>query len=395
MSTPNPKDPSGFLNLDSFGRPSQSSQGETVVKIVATARDDLNGLLGFCTSYSEERQRYMVRMASVDTDTNTANATANATHATVMALKPSNLARASTLESYRAKFQQLQTNPILRRKLTEYYAIARAKCRPVAPEHAAGAGLVLLFGMIYLLGFTKTLMLGACAILLGALLVEDVIHHRKPWREVLQRLPSKCNAMLCEQAPMLRGKLSDAVAAGLIGLIVAFTIQSVFFTGGSKRAAAAAAMPPASSRVLSAPSARTTVHREVLEEFYNLGFQDSLDGRDRGHSFAGEVEQFLQATTTTTTTESDLLGSGNDDLPLPPLTPPPPPRKTFVQRLVSVKTAGSVFYLYRVAMQVGIDQSTGIFSFGQLFANIQHQMPPWQKGMLAFSCYNLLSNLFF
>mmetsp|Transcript_61 Transcript_61/g.107 ORF Transcript_61/g.107 Transcript_61/m.107 type:complete len:400 (+) Transcript_61:412-1611(+) len=399
MTTPNsnPRDPSGFLNLDSSGRVANpQKQGETVVKIVGTARDDLNGLLGFCTSYSQERQRYMVRMASVDTaNPQNANTTANPT---VMALKPANLAAASTLESYKAQFQQLQTNPAVRRRIAEYYSIAEAKCRPLhlKPEQAFGAALVLLFGTIYYVGFTRMLMLGACSILLGTLLAEDVLVRRKPWREVAQGLPARCNALLCQQFPTLRGRLTDAMAAGLVGLLVAFTIQSVFFAGSSTTSGKSRPVvpPPHSSRVPSALSSRTAVDREVLEEFYNLGFRDSLEGKERGHSFAGEMEQLLQATTSTSS------GDDGDDLRYaqpPPLTmgPPPPMRKTFLQRLVSVKTAGSVFYLYRVAMQIGVDRSTGIFSLAQLAANIQHQMPPWQKGMLAFSCYNLLSGLFF
>jgi hypothetical protein len=86
----NPRDPSGFLNLDEFGRPKFANtnvqDSPTAVKIIGTARDDLNGLLGFCTSYNTERERYMIRMANIDES--------NSPNATIMALKPTNLQKA-------------------------------------------------------------------------------------------------------------------------------------------------------------------------------------------------------------------------------------------------------------------------------------------------------------
>ena len=120
----NLKDPSGFLNLDEFGRSKSSSANNgggdppprTAVKIIGTARDDLNGLLGFCTSYNTERERYMIRMSKV------VDASGNShTTATIMALKPTNLQQASTIEKYQAHYQQLLTDPAIRQKVTYYY----------------------------------------------------------------------------------------------------------------------------------------------------------------------------------------------------------------------------------------------------------------------------------
>lgn len=130
--------------------------------------------------------------------------------------------------------------------------------------------------------------------------------------------------------------------------------------------------------------------KEQLEALYHLGFQDSLDGNTRGHSLSDKLDELLGSTAFV---DEDLEPIPEIPYSATPLTRPPPP-KTFGSRLFSMRTVGSMFYLYRMAMQIGVDPSTGIFSVGQLAANLQHNLPTWQKGMLAFSVYNLFSNLF-
>ena len=218
------RDPSGFLKLDSSGRPAHLNGNEspTVVKIIGTARDDLNGLLGFCTAYNRDRERYMVTMASVDVSTSP--------NATVMALKPDNLTKASTIETYKAQFQALRTDPRVRQRLTEYYNWAGKYCHPYKVEHAAAALAIFLVLLMYFFGFTKTVMLVSAVVMVFCILVEDVIRTRKPWREVVRNFPSRSKSVIERQFPFLRGKLSENVAAGLVGVLIAFTVQSVFFT---------------------------------------------------------------------------------------------------------------------------------------------------------------------
>mmetsp|Transcript_12557 Transcript_12557/g.31634 ORF Transcript_12557/g.31634 Transcript_12557/m.31634 type:complete len:400 (-) Transcript_12557:667-1866(-) len=388
-----PRDPSGFLKLDSSGRPAHLNGNEapTVVKIIGTARDDLNGLLGFCTAYNRDRERYMVTMASVDVSTSP--------NATVMALKPDNLTKASTIETYKAQFQALRTDPRVRQRLTEYYNWAGKYCHPYKVEHAAAVLAVFLVLLMYFFGFTKTVMLLSAVIVVFCILVEDVIRSRKPWKEVVRNFPSRSKSVIERQFPFLRGKLSENVAAGLVGVLIAFTVQSVFFTNTNQGAATSYSQPPQATAAAAASSSRIPQrsmasvsqlqHRERLEEIYHLGFQDSLDGKDRGHSLAAKLDALLAATPVM----EDLDPIPEIPYSATPLTRPPPP-KTFANRLFSMRTMGSIFYLYRMAMQIGIDPSTGIFSVAQLLANIQHRLPTWQKGMLAFSVYNLFSNLF-
>merc|ERR1712137_342058 len=332
----------------------------------------------------------MVTMASVDRST--------APNATVMALKPENLTKASTLETYKAQFQALRTDPRVKHRLKEYYDLCGKYCKPLKVEHAVGALSLLLVVLMYLFGFTKTVMLVSAVIMIFCILVEDVIRTRKPWREVLRNFPSRSKFVIERQFPFLRGKLTEPIAAGIVGVLLAFTVQAVFFTRSSSKAASSSLPPSTASRMpmLSHRSRMVSKaqHKEQLEALYHLGFQDSLDGKPRGHSLADKLDELWNSETTSYLEEDDHL----DPIPeIPysstPLTRPPPP-KTFASRLFSMRTVGSIFYLYRMAMQIGIDPSTGMFSVGQLAANLQHNLPTWQKGMLAFSVYNLFSNLF-
>ena len=387
-----PRDPSGFLKLNPVGRPAHTEGREapTVVKIVGTARDDLNGLLGFCTAYNRERQRYMVTMASVDRST--------APNATVMALKPDNLTKASTLETYKAQFQSLRTDPRVKHRLKEYYDLVGKYCRPFKVEHVLGALSLLLVLLMYMFGFTKTVMLISAVVMVFCILVEDVIRTRKPWNEVVKNFPSRSKFFIETQFPFLRGKITEPIAAGIVGILLAFTVQSVFFTNGSKASAYSASSSSSSphtsaSRMPSMPQ-RSMVsisqQKEQLEALYHLGFQDSLDGNTRGHSLSDKLDELLGSSTVV---EEDLEPIPEIPYSSTPLTRPPPP-KTFGERLFSMRTVGSMFYLYRMATQIGVDPSTGIFSVGQLAANLQHNLPTWQKAMLVFSVYNLFSNLF-
>jgi len=392
-NNPDPRDPSGFLKLDAAGRPAHTDGRElpAVVKIVETARNDLNGLLGFCTAYNRDRQRYMVRMASVDD--------ANSPNATVMALKPLNLQRASTIETYKAQFQQLRTDPRVRQRLSEYMSYAQAKCHPFPLKQVAGFFALCLFLSFYMIGFSRTVMLVSAVVMVCFILVEDVVRHRKPWREVARNFPSRSKMVIEKQFPMLKGRLSEPVAAGIVGLLLALTVQSVFFTG-KKRPSAPPGAPGAATRMAGSvrDSATTTHYRERLEEAYHLGFSDADLGKDRGHSLADKLEELLKPPSSAAA--SVPLDDDLEDIPPiryshSELTQPPPPPKTFASRLLNFRTAGSVFFLYRTAMEIGVDPSSGIFSVAQLAANLQHNTPVWRKGMIAFSLYNLISNLFF
>ncbi|OEU11097.1 hypothetical protein FRACYDRAFT_246202 [Fragilariopsis cylindrus CCMP1102] len=352
----NLKDPSGFLNLDEFGRSKSSSANNgggdppprTAVKIIGTARDDLNGLLGFCTSYNTERERYMIRMSKVvDVSGNSSTAT-TATTATIMALKPTNLQQASTIEKYQAHYQQLFTDPAVRQKVQYYYNTISNKYIPpymanlgCKLEYVVGILLVFCMTLIYLVGFTKSMMVISATIMIGLILQED-IQQKSTLRTIVQNIPARCKIVMEQQFPFLkRFNFNDNIAMGIV---------------------------------------------------------DSIDGNKRGHSLSKELQRLLEeeaeASLAVELDEEDLEPI-HRDIPYSASHASAMPTKTFLSKLFSIRTMGSLFYFYRTATSLGIDPSTNIFSFGQLVANVQHSMPSWQKGMMVFSFYNLISNLFF
>jgi hypothetical protein len=422
-TTTNLRDPLGLLNLDEFGRPKfANGQGggggggggdsPTAVKIIGTARDDLNGLLGFCTSYNTERERYMIRMANVDT--------ANA-NATVMALKPSNLQKASIIEKYKAQIQQLLTDPAVRQKVAYYYNTINNKLPyKFKLEYVIGTCIMIFIALFYLMGFTKTLMLCSATLMIGLILQED-IKQKSNLRQVITNFPSRCKIVLEKQFPFLKGRgiLNDNIALGIVGLLLILTIQSIFFTtsssssvgggvgGGGGGSGNSSTIMPHSSRPAPMPtklSAASSLsnQREQMEKYYYMGFKDSIDGNERGHSLSKELQRLLEEEASKSSEqeheEEDLIRDipySSSSSQLPNMASSQSLPKTFLSKLLSFRTVGSLFYFYRIATSLGIDPLTNIFSLGQLMANIQHNMPNWQKGMMAFSFYNLISNLFF
>lgn len=396
----NRRDPAGFLHIDEFGRSTNSSSTPTVVKVVGTSRDDLNGLLGFVTSYNQERERYMVKMAYVDVQTGTV-----APQVTVMALKATNLQQASTFEHYKAQLYQITTDPAIRQKLRYYYESASTRVSPYGKlEYVLGGVLLGFLVLLYVVGFTGTVMLVSALLLVGMIVMEDV-KQKNSWKVMLAHFPARSKVVLEKQFPFVRGKLNETVSAGIVGVLLAFTIQAVFFArnkpSSTPTTPATAASPTPGLPPSSLPGTTTTttmprLERAHVEQYYELGYTDAIEGKERGASIQQELQRLL---------EEEAKQQEQDEAlePIPEIpyttqpqqhTTPATTPKSWLSKVVNFRTMGSLFYFYRLGTQFGIDPSTGIFSLAQLAANLQHQTPAWQKGMMAFSLYNLISNIF-
>ena len=212
--------------------------------------------------------------------------------------------------------------------------------------------------------------------------------------------------MLEKQFPFVRGKLNETVSAGIVGVLLAFTIQAVFFARNKPSSSqttlpATAASPTPGLPPSSLPGTTTTttmprLERAHVEQYYELGYTDAIEGKERGASIQQELQRLL---------EEEAKQQEQDEAlePIPEIpyttqpqqhTTPATTPKSWLSKVVNFRTMGSLFYFYRLGTQFGIDPSTGIFSLAQLAANLQHQTPAWQKGMMAFSLYNLISNIF-
>ena len=409
-TTTNHRDPAGYLSTSS----SSSTSPSTVVKVVGTARDDINGLLGIAVSYNVERERYLVFMPASQS---------------TMALKVQNLQLASTVEKYYCQFQQLQNDPRVKEKVAHYIKMAEKYVRPFKLKQALGGGFVILALLVYLFGFTRTVMLLSLLMLLGIISGRDMLQ-RKSVREVIQNFPNRANETLSKQLPFLKGKLTNNMALGIVLVLIAFTFQSLFFPNGvssvlptSKSNWSSSSRPgDVNSAGMTGPAPynnkdfvnQQRLDRETMEKFYNLGFEDATNDNDRGLSLEPEVQKYFSmleqqrrqdagVTTTPNTVPSSsddhLLDGGNtrdsddldydDELFLTRTPPSPPQQRSIMSKLANFSTLGSLFFVYRIIKEKGMEQSTGLFSLGQLAANLQHHTDIRQQAILLFSLYNL------
>jgi hypothetical protein len=331
------EDPSHFL----------SNPPSTIVKVVNTSREEINGQLGIAVGF--QGGRYMVH---------------NVQTQQILSLKPENLVKASTMESYLAQYQMLTNDPRVKQNIQEYYEKAKRALHPVKPEYAL-LGLVLLwFGLVYFVGFTKTLMVTSVVFLLGFLVAPDIIQGAS-FRTTLNNVPGRTRQAIEETLPFLKGRLSNRVALGILILMVAMSMQSVF-VGGKRK-------PPMATQPMAPPVA----NKALQEQYYKWGFDDAKGGLEFGTSL-----QNLETTATSARPlhEDDYPPMEFDDAYMPP---PPANKRSF-----GFGSAMSAFYLVRLANELGTDAGNG-FSFERMVENAR-TLEPWKLGMAAFSLYNLV-----
>lgn len=341
----NGRDPSGFI----------SSPPSVAVKVVGTARDDINGLFGIVISYNIDRERYLVHMTKSQS---------------TMALKKENLVRASMMETYQAQFEQLRNDPRVREKMTQYWTLCQQHVAPLNLTHVLAGVATMWLLLFYFIGFTKTTMVTSLIILLLVIAGPDLLARSSP-QVLIQNFPDRARVIIEQQLPILRGKISNQIAVGVVVLLVFICIQSLFFTGGSSKPR----MPPAPEIPV--------MDRPLIERYYEMGFHDATKGHERGFSLVRELES-LNLLDVDQPLELDEYG--NPKLPPPPAEKP----KSFISKFSSLSNIASMFFLYRSVVDLGTDQSTNLFSVGQLAANLQHNTEWWRKALLALSLYNVL-----
>lgn len=350
-------DPLGFLP-----NPSQPS---TIVKVVGTARDDMNGQLGVVVQYQQDRGRYLVQ---------------NATTQQLMALKPENLVKASTMESARAQVQLLQNNPQVQQKLREVYAKVKRALHPIPPKYAAGALVLLWFALIYFVGFSKTIMVSSVIMLLLMVVAPDLLEGASA-KTMRTNFPRRCREAIETNIPFLQGRVSNKVAVVIVVGMVALAILSLF--SGAIASKGAAGPPPQHPTV--GDRAVNMPHLKALkEEYYKMGFEDAKNGLEFGTSLNVEsVPRDLSSPSTDIDGNDAKMEYEFDDYPMAP----PPERKGF-----GFGSAMSAFFLFRTASELGRDAGGGGWSFQRMMANAR-TLEPWKLGMVGFSLYNLVRSL--
>jgi hypothetical protein len=351
-----------------------------VVKVSHTARDDINGLLGIVMSYNTERERYLVHMTAAQS---------------TMAFKKENLVAANTFETYKAQYQQLRNDPRVKEKMLYYLQQCRNWVSPWNLQYVLLVGLVTLIVLMYFFGFTKTVMVLSYAVLLLVIAGPDILAKKSP-KLIADNFPNRARMTIEQHVPMVRGKVSNRVAIGVVLLMGALVLQSLFFVKSSS-STSSSGTPPTSSTTrmpLDSMSDDYQSQKELLTQYYSLGFQDATDGTPHGTSLLPALNEWKQedhanslgmsssASDYPHVDDSELSSSyvGGDNTP-----------DNKSQQFGSITNAMSMFYLYRTVMELGKEQMTGLFSMAQLMANVHgNTIPIWRKGLLVLSAYKVL-----
>ena len=164
-------DPSGYI----------TSPPSTVVKVIGTPRNDLNGMLGIAVSYNSERQRYLVHITESQS---------------TMALRSENLMKANMLESYKCQYQQLGNDPRVKEKLGHYLAVCRAYVHPWDLFNVLW-GIALLWLLLFVRhGLIKTIMT-TCVIMILIMIISPDLIAKAPAKTILENFPKRSKETVC------------------------------------------------------------------------------------------------------------------------------------------------------------------------------------------------------
>lgn len=335
---PEERDPSGFV----------TSPPSVVVRVTGTERSDLNGLLGIVVSFNVERERYLVHMTKSQS---------------TMALRKENLSKASFVESYRAQWEQLKNDARVREKMSKYLNLCRLYVAPLKLSHVVGGVITIFLLLVYWFGVVKTVMTVSLMALIGIIAGPDLASGPQV---VIQNFPERARTVIQKQLPILKGKLTNQMAVGVILFLVALCFQSLLVTSEQK----SGRIDPS---LLSAPPTRNVIDKKLLEQFYSMGYEDAAKGREHGATLIGELDAMKYMFEVERSPGNEIIKK----------------RYSLLSKLTSVTNIISIFYLYRSIVDLGTDQSTGLFSVGQLAANIQHHTEWWRKALLVLSLYNI------
>ena len=345
MATPSPNDPSGFV----------TNPPSTIVKIQGTTRDDINGKLGIVVQFQNDRGRYLVHMTS---------------NQTVVSMKPDNLAKASYLEQATAQYEQLCRDPQVQRILNQ---MQRGLPPGVTLKHAGMAMGALFLLLVYLLGFSRTMMLVSFTMLFVMMIGPDLVAGADR-QTIIRNAPMRFKTMVRDQFPG-GSYIADKpyALAGLAIFMVVFFIKSMMPVG--TRAAAAAG----SAAMSDMPQPSRNLAQKTAEEYYKLGFDDATAQKEYGTSLPD---------LTKSTPNYDML----DDLPDYPM-PPPTKNAGLLGKFGSISNVMSMMFLGKTVIGLGSDPASGGGWSFELFKNNLMTLEPWRLGLMGMSLFGVVSSL--
>jgi len=364
MSEPNPNDPSGLLSAAGSNNPN-------IIKIVNTARMELNNSFALVHSYNTDRSRYVVTLI---TDTLSNNA---------ISLKPENIEPASFLDKTKIQakliFQTLKqqiSSPQVQMELRRHYTNMQGRLG-FKPEYLIYGLVALFFVSVRLFGFMKVVMATSFLLLVGGVSIPDWYSGGCDLRTCAKNFPLRWRDAIVEATGYRN--ISTNIATGIFIALLLFTGKVLITPTTPNYNAPKMNTPPLPKYEINTETttSRTT---QLLEEMYNFGYNDAKNEKPFGTSLPQNLNTLI----------TDTIPSPNldiDDYDYPP--PPPPPKS----RNMGMGTILSCFTLFRMLkeMATGAD---GQISFPLLVANIK-MADPWKLGIFGMCAYKILSAFLF
>mmetsp|Transcript_3378 Transcript_3378/g.4999 ORF Transcript_3378/g.4999 Transcript_3378/m.4999 type:complete len:314 (-) Transcript_3378:1375-2316(-) len=247
--------------------PSPQTFVSKVVKVVGTTR--YNGDVGLCLSFSEERNRYSVKL-----------------DAATISVKGENLLVANVVE--KAKYgirdslkiaQQLFNDPYLRQQVRQAYTTAASMLPTyLPPERLALLLALLVILLIRSIGFLKSFVIFSLVMLPVSVSLKDIFQDiniiRKPM-VLIKRFPLNMKNSIVEATGF--SGVSEKMALAIFGFFFVLALQMLLTPAEQSKLSAGSSMHP------------PTDLKEQLRELYKLGFEDGTHGKDYGSALTGGI----------------------------------------------------------------------------------------------------------
>ena len=340
----------------------------TMVKVMNTSREVLNGKLGIVLAYQSDRGRYVIAMAVSQEQ---------------VSLKPDNLVKGSWIEQVQAQYQFMRYNPQVQQQFQAFYQQVQQRTG-TKPEYVAAAIGIVLLVCVYVFGFSRTVLVVSFAMLVALVLQPDWSSGRSS-RDVLRNAPMRFKNMVRQNVPVVGHRIADSnILSGLVFAVIMFFFVNAL-VGGGGRTNLAVPVPPSGG---SGPTptyvpTKPTVDRALLEDYYEKGFRDARDGFEFGTSLPKADPPKGVAP------DSDFSWPGSNYIPSHTPSPSSPSmisKLTNWSSMISMYVVGSTLYNAGRTADGGFDPHL-------MVVNVR-MLDVWKQGMLALSVYRLVSSLF-
>mmetsp|Transcript_38576 Transcript_38576/g.44958 ORF Transcript_38576/g.44958 Transcript_38576/m.44958 type:complete len:361 (-) Transcript_38576:227-1309(-) len=343
-----------------------------VVKIVETARDDLNGSLGTVISYNVERNRYSVNVWLQNVPQ-------------IFSLKPGNLIKASAIEKAKysaqnmfSEFQRLQKDPRVRDQIrTMYQSSQRFLPSFLSPERFALLSMLLFILGIKFLGLSKMFMLLSLLSLPIVVSLED-IQRGTDMKSIVRNFPKNLRKTVVQTTGFTG--VSEKVA--LVGFAIVVCLSIKILVTNPTPLPRQMTRPPT-------PVDVSSMNSFSAEDMYKLGYDDGIEKKSFGTSLPAEASLILPSE------QQGLdanLGGGfdsADDINWQYNSPSPPKSPSSGFGTASML---SLFHLGRTVKNLATGPDGRLNP--QIFVANARMMEPMQMGLVGLSAYGLLKAFF-